>query len=454
MLCRDGQETRINVLLATLSPLLQSTRHNVSEVLPHAAKDSTSCATTGRTRAPHTLQRKLLETIATLCSLHDVCTSAAVTLEVASDRATLFISTDDTAPQELRRDVESWVTSIRAIAEDWASDADPPDGSFSVEEHSEAVLMANVYRACYATIRARIREDGGLAPTLRKLSDELPLERKVVDDPDTPLGKLCTNLELLVSCTDPETAEENGEIRLAAACIAGWAADQALRQDWVLCRIVDGIDNRAIQVIREACAVSALVDTLVTIAKCGGVSLALPLVWAVEWVSPPSIPIPVSSSSAVVSMPDGHAGPAQHPESSLIRHIVDNALSVHPYIATSALPCYPCVMLMRSVNLAQSPFTQSGTGCDFMLRGCDAGIVSPWSFPWIGCEEDFEHAEDILRELELGLERDLQLLQDRRPGVTLGDVSTLVRGLQEKSNQSVLEPPMYVECTVLVTPTV
>ncbi|KAI0712837.1 hypothetical protein C8T65DRAFT_829217 [Cerioporus squamosus] len=431
-----GQENRIDALLATLSPLLQSARH-VSEVLPHTAKHSTSCATTGHSHAPNTLQRKFLETIATLCSLHASCTSAAVALEVASERATLYIATGDTASQDLRRDVEAWIASMRDVAEDSGSDADDPSGSFSVEEHSETVLMATMYRACYAKIRARIREDGRLVETLRKLSDqlpdELPVEGQSVDD---PLGRLCSNLELLVSCTEPETAEENDEIRLAAACIAGWAADQALREDWKLCRKVDCIDTGAIQVIRESCVLSTLVDTLVTIARCSGISIALPLLWAVEWVTPLPSSAPVSSTCDPTS--DTHPSSGAHPESILIRHVVDNALSVHPYIATSALPCYPCVMLLRAVNLAQSTGTESGTGRDFMLRGCDAGIVIPWSPPWVGSED----AKGILRELELGLERDLQKLQNRRPRVFFADMGKFVRGLQsEKPTKKAVRAP-------------
>lgn len=237
----SGQDTRIDALLTTLSPLLLSAPDKVSEILPHTARHFTL---NGQAHVPPLLHRKLLDTVATLCSLHAQCVSAAVALEVAADRATLHIAAD-AAPAALRRDVQSWIASVRDVAED----SDALSGSVNIEEHSETQLMATVYRACYAKIRARIREGGQFVETIRKLSEQVPDRRPVQDgqpvdveeDPDTPLGKLCMNLELLMSCMEPETAEESDEIRLVAACIAGWSADQALREDWMLCRTVDGI---------------------------------------------------------------------------------------------------------------------------------------------------------------------------------------------------------------------
>ena len=82
-------------------------------------------------------------------------------------------------------------------------------------------------------------ENGQLVGRIRKLSEQGRVD--VEGDPDTPLRISRMNLELLMSCMEPETAEESDEIRLVAACIAGWSADQAVREDWMLCRTVDGI---------------------------------------------------------------------------------------------------------------------------------------------------------------------------------------------------------------------
>lgn len=185
-------------------------------------------------------------------------------------------------------------------------------------------------------------------------------------------------------------------------------------------------DNGALQTIREVCVLSGLVDTLVAIAKCGAVSLVLPMHWTVEWVEYPTRPSTAASERSGGAPSDADSSspaPTLHPESLLIRHIVDNALPVHPYIATSALPCYPCVMLVRSVNLSQATGIESGTGQDFTLRGCDARAVLPWSPPWAHGES--QSATGILRELEMALERDWGELQSRRAGKFAGQERTL-----------------------------
>ncbi|RPD58037.1 hypothetical protein L226DRAFT_524846 [Lentinus tigrinus ALCF2SS1-7] len=507
---RDGEQqqqqasayasSRIDALLAALSPLLQSpgpspsVQAHVSELLPHTAKNpSTSGATTGGWHghgqsAPHTLQRKLLETIATLCSLHVSCASAAVALTLTSERVTLYVATDAGAPDDLKRDVAAWIAAMRAVAEEQDSDSDAPNDApsdaptveLAAHPKTTMVLAASVFRACYAKLRARIRDSGRLADVLQRLSENVPVpvpdkekeeeEEEGPSDTDTdthtPLGTLCMNLALLMRCTEPEPEQEQEQETdarsLAAACVAGWAAHQALHEDWELCWTVEDIDPGAIQVIEDACALSMLVDTLVSLARCGGVSLALPLQWAVEWVEPPApAPAPASSTSSSTSTStstfasSSSRRTAPHPESVLLRHIVDNALSVHPYIATSALPCYPCVMLVRAVNRAQAPSpspspspttdssdtgsgtrteteTETETGRDwgfFMLRGCDARAVLPWSHPWAASDlhsvdvdvevdvdvdvDEGDRAERVVRELENGLERDLQTLQNR-----------------------------------------
>ena len=106
--------------------------------------------------------------------------------------------------------------------------------------------MSAVYRACYPTVRSLLRRDGRLAELLEKLKerivdkdeDEMEVTTGQLDGSNSDdiadslqgIEQLCMDLQVLLCCTEPESAGEDAadQPRLSAVGMAGWFAVRQL----------------------------------------------------------------------------------------------------------------------------------------------------------------------------------------------------------------------------------
>ncbi|KAI1787798.1 hypothetical protein LXA43DRAFT_1027976, partial [Ganoderma leucocontextum] len=167
--------SRINALLVALASLLHSHPGPAQDVLPHLSPDSPSSVSYMTQRLP---QRKLLDTLASLIAFHPHCPAAAIALEATPDRVGLYIAATSTNPAatatvpskgpalhptgtQLRADVEIWLGLMRDIAHRRGPPSAKPPKTDShhadVMDLPDTQLAVTVFRACYPTLRTRLR---------------------------------------------------------------------------------------------------------------------------------------------------------------------------------------------------------------------------------------------------------------------------------------------------------
>lgn len=270
-----GRTGRINALLVALSTLLAASRPWNVSLLPHITPSSFSSPCPPLSDPlRRTPQHRFLDTLAALCAFHPSLSSAsfggvALALEAGPDGLVLYVAPQGKSPSaELRRDMELWIVRMRDVAE-WERDQDAAEQEKQYSEadvmtHPEARLMTAVVRACYATVRARVQECSGgrLGKLLERLKesvvdgedgdvgegevpagpvitvedidagvdDDMKMKKKEAEQEDC-VEKLCMDLQLYMSCTEPEDvgSTKDEDTRMGALCVAGWLAVQHLK---------------------------------------------------------------------------------------------------------------------------------------------------------------------------------------------------------------------------------
>ena len=267
----------INALLVALAALLHSYPGNVEDVLPHLSPEAPSsiCPIRMMQRLP---QHKLMDTLASLLAFHPDSPIAAVALEATPDRVKLYISaatatthlSPTTSPyhrspsptdKELRADVETWLGLVRAIAHartpfpppqpPTATPNSNPNPSPSLNASADAgdadvialpdtQLTIAIFRACYPTLRLRLRALP-LSVLLSKLESRatsvamFSLATLRPPDPrEDALARLVEHLEMLLRLTELEDAADIADAKhFVALHVAGRFVARALRNEGV-----------------------------------------------------------------------------------------------------------------------------------------------------------------------------------------------------------------------------
>ena len=266
---QTGTRPGINTLLVALAALLHSYPGNVEDVLPHLSPDAPSsiCPIRMTQRLP---QRKLMDTLASLLAFHPDSPIAAVALEATPDRVKLYISaatattylsptasplhrSPSLTDRELRADVETWLGLVRAIAHA-RSPSPPPQpptansnanasadaGDADVMALPDTQLTIAIFRACYPTLRMRLRALplGILLAKLESRATSVAIFSLATLRPPDPredaLARLVEHLEMLLGLTEPEDVADIADRgHFVALHVAGRFVARGLRNEGV-----------------------------------------------------------------------------------------------------------------------------------------------------------------------------------------------------------------------------
>ena len=194
---RDGPPfSNVNALLVALHPLLEV----------HAGP-----RIAWQPPTPSLAYTRILDTVAALCAYHPLCDRAAAALEGTPTHITLYISPSPRprcglkagAPSPMtcacmcrhcvgdvdrhfKADVEAWVGCVWSMSRA-QSESNHAAGPRGATEDPNTLLVSAVYRSCYPTFRAQVRDGMAVLETLERWLQDRPHSPPLSPSPDVPM---------------------------------------------------------------------------------------------------------------------------------------------------------------------------------------------------------------------------------------------------------------------------
>ncbi len=399
-------------ILALLAEARSASPVQLARSMKHAVYPAISVPSPERSRSQF-VEVRMLDALSTLCSMHPLCESVAVSLEAEAEGFCLLFATAQESDVEVRSFMEDCFNHVQSLADSYQAYRSRGPG-FDISE--DQVFMARkrafavlVHRRCYNKFRQVFRTGDfktfqhTLAPGCR---DGTP--------PAGPAGfyrlthQCLQAIENLSKFTEPASADEVAEDVLWEIFLQG---------DWIYWRLFDSsfkqylnnvvgksdmssglrikhihegfADSAATRILIAASSLASCIASLMTVAGTRTIqrviantgrgslrarwidSFMVPsIIYRFEDLTASDTPTPAGDPSE----PNERASSIQaHPEIILVQHIVDRHIVVRPHIALSQAACHACCAYIVSVNAAHHR--------DFRIRHCSGTIPATWVCP-------------------------------------------------------------------------
>ncbi|TFK93943.1 hypothetical protein K466DRAFT_649691 [Polyporus arcularius HHB13444] len=182
----------------------------------------------------------MLDALATLCSMHSLCESAAVSLEVSPESLCVIISTADQSHPEVRRFIEDCCHHVQLLAETYEAHRlrGPDRGDIHKDTDYTAIWRAfaiMVHKQCYSKFRQYLRS-ADFETMMRKMDEpEGLLSPYTRHEERVEFWRLADEInnaaQCLVTTTEPEQEEDemyHWALYLLGNCIYRRSFDSAL----------------------------------------------------------------------------------------------------------------------------------------------------------------------------------------------------------------------------------